>query len=62
MAIIKITVDCDLMEANAKEKLLQHLSTLEVPILKKLVELQKSATAISYLKNNWLLVKGFLKV
>lgn len=62
MAKITINVECGSIEAATKEKLLQHLSTLEVPILNKLVELQKSATAINYLKNNWLLVKGFLKV
>lgn len=62
MAKLTITVNCNAIEANAKEELLQHLSSLEVPILKKLVELQKSATAINYLKNNWLLVKGFLKI
>lgn len=62
MEAIIINVDCVGIEANRKKQLLQELSSLEVPLLEKLVALKKSKTAIDYLKNKWSTVKIFLKV
>ncbi|WP_268846578.1 hypothetical protein [Flavobacterium aestivum] len=47
-------------ETKSKANALSQLSKLDVEVLTKLVELSKSPMAITHIKNNFPMIKGFL--
>ncbi|WP_374173892.1 hypothetical protein [Flavobacterium tructae] len=65
MGSIKTTIEIDLkainpFEIKAKTKALNELAQLDNDVLVKLAELSKSPKAITQLKANFPMIKGFL--
>lgn len=65
MGSVKQTIQIDIViktpfELKPKEKALKELAKLDADVLTKLVELSKSPVAITQLKTNFDMIKGFL--
>lgn len=62
-SVMKINIETKIntpFELKPKTEALKALANLDLDVLQKLAELSKSPNAISQLKNNFGMIKGFL--